>query len=381
MCKLSFLFLSANTPWVYALANNLAKQYSTIATRFFDWRTYNRLQAIWPSSTPSPLLQRSINVLPPGYTGNFECLFRGTLQSRVTNWCEVLREASGEHPWVIAPYPYLAPWVRRIPSEKLIYYNLDDYTLYKPSRKSRILALETELLERSALTLCLARFQAEKFQKWFPGKARSIYHFPLGVMEKYLNPHVQESPEQMTVGYIGNLVDRVDWQLVYSVARACSEIKFIFVGGLENSRSPVEKTWQTYREATLALPNTRHINKVSQEQVAQYYWFFAVTWIPYDIAHPFNQASCPTKIMDGIASGRPVLSTDIPECRLYSEWITIFYSIEQAIILIRKKLGRYGKGNSDSASKNAKQLEFAKKQTWGNRVKYFEDVILKTYDN
>ncbi|MEB3310430.1 MAG: hypothetical protein VKJ02_09365 [Snowella sp.] len=54
--------------------------------------------------------------------------------------------------------------------------------------------------------------------------------------------------------------------------------------------------------------------------------------------HPFNQADCPTKFMDGIASVRPILSTDIPECRLYPDWITIFDLIEDTIALIHEQL-------------------------------------------
>lgn len=42
--------------------------------------------------------------------------------------------------------------------------------------------------------------------------------------------------------------------------------------------------------------------------------------------------------MDGIASVRPILSTDIPECRLYPDWITIFDLIEDTIALIHEQL-------------------------------------------
>ncbi len=41
--------------------------------------------------------------------------------------------------------------------------------------------------------------------------------------------------------------------------------------------------------------------------------------IPYRADHPFNIACCPTKIMDYMAAGRPVVSTDLPECELYSD--------------------------------------------------------------
>jgi glycosyltransferase involved in cell wall biosynthesis len=376
MGKLSFLFLSANTPWVYALAEALVKYHTTHATRFYDWSNYRRLRPTWPNTNPLSLLKRSMHVLPPGYAGHLERLFRPYLQTSIQRWCQQLQKTSGEHPWVVAPYPYLAPWVRNVPSQRLIYYNLDDYVLYQPSRKERILELEEELLERAAITLCLSQSQVEVLQKRYPNKAERIHHYPLGVVDSYLNLQPEQPPQPMTVGYVGNLIERMDWRLIYQVAQACPEITFIFVGGLDGfAGGNSGQNWQLEREAVLALSNVRHIGKVPQAQVTQYYWSFAVNWIPYVVTHPFNQAACPTKIMDGIASGRPIVSTDIPECRLYPEWINIFHSVEEAIAQIRRQLSVAEK--PEAGEKRLKQLEFARQHTWSIRAQTLENWLLQ----
>ncbi len=367
MPPVSFLFLVANTPWVYALAESLGEKYSTHATRFYDWRNYNRLRPTWPARSPLQL-QRSLKTLPPGYVGYLEPLFRLYLQWQVQKWSRQLQETTGETPWTIVPYPFSAPWVRHFPPERLVYYNLDEYVHYQPQRKEQILAQEAELVERAALTLCLSQFQVEILQQRYPKKAASIHHFPLGVVDDLVNPQPEQSPEPMTVGYIGNLIDRVDWLLVQYVAKACPEVTFIFVGGLDGSAGEVRnKNWQTERAIALALPNVRHIEKVPQQEVGRYYWSFSINWIPYDIHHPFNRASCPTKVMDGIASSRPVLSTDIPECCLYPEWITIFHSVDEAASLIRYHLGQID--TSEASQKCLQQREFATQQTWQYRAK------------
>jgi len=376
MKKLCFLFLSANTPWVYALAEALAANYPTHGTRFYDWLSYRRLGPNWSNSTPPALIQRTMEVLPPGYAGSLEPIFRAYLQWKIHNWCNQLQKITGEFPWVVAPYPYLAPWVRQIPSQKLIYYNLDDYVLYQPSRKDKTLAQEAELVERAAITLCLAQYQVEALGKRYPHKAKSIHHFPLGVVDTYINPKLEKPPEPMTVGYIGNLIERVDWQLVYQVAQACPEVTFIFVGGLNDFAGGNHKhNWQVEREAALNLPNVRHVGKVPQEQVTKYYWSFALNWIPYDVTHPFNQASCPTKVMDTIATGRPVLSTDVPECRLYPEWIRIFNSPQEAITLIQQQLNL--QGTPEANQKSVQQLDFAANQTWSVRAKTLASLLTK----
>ena len=374
MSNLSFLFLSANTPWVDAVAEALGKNYPTHAAYFYDWLTYSRLRPSLPNTAP-PLLKRSMNIFPPGYAGKLEWLFRPYLQQQIQRWCYQLQNSKGEHPWVIAPYPYLAPWVRNIPKQRLIYYNLDDYALYQPSRKNKILEMEAELVEKAVLTLCLSKFQVEVLQKLYPQKAERIYHYPLGIVNSYINSQPERSPEPMTVGYIGNLGDRVNWQLVYQIALACADTTFVFVGSLDDvTGGSTSQDWQKDRVTALALPNIRHIAKVPQAQVVKYYWSFAVNWIPYAVTHPFNQASCPTKIMDGIASGRPILSTDIPECRSYPEWITIFHSVEDAIALIREQLALSDK--PEVFENSLKQLEFAHQNTWQARAQTLEKLLL-----
>lgn len=362
---ISFLFLGGNSPWTYGLAEALAQRHHTHAIAFYDWRTYQLLRPTWSSRTSPPLLQKSMQVLPSGYAGRLEKFFRFYLQQLIRQWCRQLKQDSGEHPWAIASHPYLAYWVRKVRPERLIYYNFDDYVLYRPNRKDIILKQEKELVERAAITLCASYSQLSALQKSHPHRADRIHHYPHGVVDTYLNPQLEDPPEARTVGYVGNLGDRVDWQLVRQVAQACPEITFVFVGGLDRQESHPEN-WQVERAAVLALANVRHIQKVPADRVAQHYWSCAINWIPYVVKHQFNQAACPTKIMDGIASGRPIVSTDIPECRLYPEWISIFHSAEGAIDLLRRQLALSAKAEAIDTSK--KQIEFARQNTWQMRV-------------
>ena len=370
MDNLSFLVLSANNTGVYALAEALAESHPTHAASFYDWLNYRRIRPTWPSARATPpLLKRSRQVMPTGYAGQLEWLFRPYLQRQIQRWCHKLQKSTGSHPCVVCPYPYLAPWVRNIPAEKLVYYTYDDYVLFWADRKERILQQEAELVERASLTLCASQFQVESLKKRYPEKAERIRHYPHGVVDAYLNPMLSNPPMPMTVGYVGNLIERVDWRLAYQIVRGCPEITFVFVGGLEGGIGGQD--WQVDRELVLKLPNVRHIGKVPQEQVAQYYWSFAVSWIPYDVTLPFNQACSPTKIMDSIASANPVLSTDVPECRLYPEWITIFNSAEEAIAQIRRLMTQGG--TPEAREKRFRQLEFALKHTWSSRAQTLEN--------
>lgn len=372
MSKYSFLILSANSPWTYGMAEALAYSYHTHAVQFYDWRTYHLIHPAWTSRAPPPLLQRSMPVLPTGYAGRLEGLFRLYLQYLIKNWCQQLKRVSEVNPWVIASEPYNTPWVRHVAPNRLIYYNFDDYSLYRPNQKDKILEQEKELIERAALTLCASHSQTVTLKMRHREKATSIHHYPHGFVNNYLNPQPQASPEPLTVGYVGNLGDRLDWQLIYQVIKACPEVTFVFVGGLDEQIMIEQGNWQATRQKVLGFSNVRHIGRVSSDQVASYYWTFAVNWIPYVVEHPFNQAACPTKIMDGMASGHPIISTDVPECRLYPTWISIFCNAEGAIELIRKQLSQ---STSIVVDKRLKQLDFAKTHIWENRVRTLEKML------
>jgi hypothetical protein len=85
--------------------------------------------------------------------------------------------------------------------------------------------------------------------------------------------------------------------------------------------------------------------------------------MPYAMDHPFNIASCPTKIMDALASGRPFLATDIPEVRLYPDRIPTCSTPEEAAAALRVLLTR------TAVHHVLAQVAYAATQTWAHRAR------------
>lgn len=316
-----FLFLSANAPWVSRLADAMAEHRPTTAMRFYDLLTWRRFRPKW-SEPRAPGLRRVLRVLPPGYAGRLEPLFRPLLRAMIRGEIARLRRrAGGADPFVVVPYPYLAPWVEGVADDRLIYHCVDEYTLYDPARTETIRAHEDRLVARARLTTCTAQFQVDALRRRHPQRARDIVHLPNGVDARFLNPDPTRAPVPSTVGYVGNMVDRVDWALVCAVARLAPDLAFDFTGPLD----PADDTlaWVRDRARALALPNVRLHAPVAQAAVADVYRRSAVNWMPYVVDDAFNRASCPTKIMDALASGRPFVGTALPECLLYPDFVHV----------------------------------------------------------
>ena len=363
------LVLSANTPWVYSLAQCLADHTPVTAVRFYDWKTYLRMRPRWPESV-SPN-RRMMVALPPGYAGRLEPIFRPLVRGILAREEARLRKLSaGAAPLVICPYPYLVPWVRNIPANRLVYYNLDEYPFYEPSRKQRILRLEGELIAHAGMTICLSMQQVKVLRARNPAHATKIHHFPLGVAEGFLNPEPDARPLPGTVGYVGNLADRMDWGLIAAVAERMPNTKFHIVGRLAGgSTDSRDKSWQDQRRRTLGLANVIYEGEVPQGRVHEHYWRYAVNWMPYDTKHGFNIASCPTKIMDALASGRPFVSTDIPEVRLYPGRIHVASTPEAAVATLGSIL------LGEICHDFREQVNFAASQTWPHRARQFIELI------
>ena len=118
----------------------------------------------------------------------------------------------------------------------------------------------------------------------------------------------------------------------------------------------------------MGLANVFYKGVVPQNDVGSLNRSFSLNWIPYDVASPFNFASCPTKLMDGLASGRPLVSTAIPECMLHAAFIHIVRSPQDAAGAIRELL-------RNPLPCSEEQVSYAEGHTWENQSNKFLNTL------
>ena len=95
--------------------------------------------------------------------------------------------------------------------------------------------------------------------------------------------------------------------------------------------------------------------------------------MPYAPDLPFNRSCSPLKLFPGLASGQPVISSDIPECRLYPEWVSIYKNVDEAVALITNAIKTAE--SPESRQRRYKQIEFACKNTWADRAKRLVEIL------
>jgi glycosyltransferase involved in cell wall biosynthesis len=104
--------------------------------------------------------------------------------------------------------------------------------------------------------------------------------------------------------------------------------------------APVDEPWWRTCTRFLARENVHVVGWRAQADLARYYQAFDVSLIPYLADHPFNMACNPTKIMDAMGSGRPIVATALPECRLHAERFDVVEDADAFLAAVRRILDR-----------------------------------------
>ncbi len=305
------------------------EQVSTLLLKCADVRVAWKMgQRPWtwnkPAEQTAPGLWRRDLVLPSGWMKKYPAIGMRPIARTIRRWHA---KTSADHPLaLVMTYPYYLHLADRVWPDRLIYFNVDDYRLYWPNVADEVTRLEHRAVRESDLTVCTSLHRAKELRAAVPEAADRIRHLPHGAPSSSIADSPQDLPGEAPaeiahlprpwIGYVGTLEDRVDWSLLAGVAKTNPTASVVLVGRIGPDGSTA---WQVERRDCLALPNVHAIGWRDQSTIDAYNRSFDVGLIPYRVDHPFNVASCPTKIMDYMAAGRPVVSTDLPECRLYRQ--------------------------------------------------------------
>jgi hypothetical protein len=324
-----------------------------------------------PARGVNAKLWRQNLALPSGWMKKFPRLGMRPIERAIRQWRD--RVARGSPLALVMTYPHYLYLHDLVRPDLSVYYNIDDYTLYWPKYAHKIQELEQLTVARADLTLCSSNLRAEQLRQTVPGAADRIRHFPHGAPSHSVEPAPYHRPAappddiahlpRPILGYVGSMEDRVDWQLLEQLARQFPSASLVLIG-----RIPAlgVDPWQQNMRRLLALPNVHPIGWRHQDALASYNRAFDVVLIPYLVDHPFNVACCPTKIMDSMGSGRPILSTDLPECRLYRHLFDVADSNDEFLDRAQRLIAA---GSDDGRA--ALRHEHAAQNTWAkvaNRV-------------
>ncbi len=247
---------------------------------------------------------------------------------------------------------------------KLIYDYIDRWYGVFPKSHS-MLVEETALLTNVDAVVATARLlkeNAEAFntRAFYIPNAADFEHFYKAADKKHQYNLFVKSPR---IGYIGNLANWFDDELVQAVATRRPEWIISLIGS-----GPANM------ESLSRLENVNLVGEVPYESLPSYLCEFDLCIIPFKLM-PVTAVTDPVKFYEYLAAGKPVVATNLPELRPYDEFVYLANNPTEFEELINVAL------MEDNEAKKAQRIEFARRNTWEHRFKQYHEIILDILEN
>ncbi|MCA1629221.1 MAG: glycosyltransferase [Acidobacteria bacterium] len=230
--------------------------------------------------------------------------------------------------WTYLPTDTTLDLVRTLKHRELVYYCAADFTQLTP-QPERLRAAERELLKRCDVVFAVCTGLAQTCAEDNP----NVHVFPAGVnldafpldafpLDDIIDGDTAAGATADTsvfadselanlarplIGYVGGMHRHVDFELLKSAARARPEWSWVCVGAL-----------QADTRCLADLPNVHLLGQKPHEELVNYIRRFDVCIVPY-VNSVYTRTVVPTKINEYLATGKPVVSTDIPTVCEFNE--------------------------------------------------------------
>lgn len=254
--------------------------------------------------------------------------------------------------------------VRRLPRRELVYYCVDDMSAFKGVPSEIIGGLDKAMTKEANVVFAVSKELYKK--KRILNK--NTFYSPHGVDFELFNKAVTEKDVAIPVdisdipkpivGFYGLISsDWIDYDLVRYISEKRPDCSFVFVGKVD-----------TLKEALPKADNIYYLPVKPYEELYKYSRFFDVAILPFNI-NKLTIHSHPLKILEYLASGKPVVSIEIPEVMQYESVIDIAQDRDDFLRRISERL----KNNTEEMVE--KRTRFASSNSWEKRFYEIQNTI------
>lgn len=257
---------------------------------------------------------------------------------------------------------------------KVIYDFVDEFSEHLsgvPVTES-ILNAHRMLLENKENVLVIST--AEKLQEVvneIRGEKNSILA-PNGVNLEDFKIETKEIPEKLKpvlakgkpiIGYFGALARWFDYELIEKLAKDRPQYEIVLLG---------IKYDGSYEKSNLnSLGNVNYMGTVEHSQLINYARYFNVSTIPFKV-NDITEATSPVKLFEYMAIGKPIVTTNLRECRKYKS-CKIGKNHDEFINYIDDAINYL----SMDKEYNELILKESQENTWDNRAEKIKDAMMK----
>jgi len=269
--------------------------------------------------------------------------------------------------WLFPPHPYLDVLVEIMPHSFTVAQIVDDFTKVDPAFWLHDAAMDQypRVSEFSDVVLTSSQVNYDKFRH---GQAQ-CYLFENAVDESFIAAP-SDLPSRISadiprLGYVGWITDRTDLSLIKDIARRRPDWK-IEIAGPQRGHLIEES-------GLMALPNVSYLGPIPYNEVAIFLQSLDVCLIPHRDT-PYSKSMSPLKLYQYLASGRPVVSSDVAGLEDFREYVHVANSYDDFVDAIEDAL------ENDTVELSSLRIDKACNETWDKRVRNIYDAVCQHLD-
>ena len=236
-----------------------------------------------------------------------------------------------------------------------VYYCTDEWSQFSYVDSARIVKMERRLMEMADIVFCTSRTLLETKKAFNPETHLASHGVDFAHFSQTLDENTAMAPELAgmkgpVLGFFGLIHDWIDIDLIGYLAQQRPDWNLVMIGSVkvDNSRWTQQK-------------NIHWLGRKSYESLPSYCRGFTVGLIPF-VLNELTRNVNPIKLREYLSAGLPVVSTNLPEVALCSEWCDVALTKEQFLAACDKAIAE------DSPAARRKRADAMRAEDWDNKV-------------
>lgn len=264
--------------------------------------------------------------------------------------------------WFVAPH--IAYFLDYLPKNLVVYYCTDKVSQMPGVNIAAIEAMEDKLLKQANLVFATAQHLLDRLNE--KNLNKNIFYSPHAVDYQHF-AKAQDKPLTLAqelkelrhpiIGYVGLLERWIDIELIGYIAKQRPNWSVVLIGRVAVNIDELKKENNIY-----------FLGVKPYEQLPNYMKNFDVCISPFRI-NELTKSVNPIKLKEYLASGKPIVSSGLPEIEKFKDMVEIADSYEEFVNKIQDVL------INDNQEKIRIRMEFVSQDSWPNRVEKISQII------
>lgn len=218
-------------------------------------------------------------------------------------------------------------------NEKKFAFDAIDNWLYHPQNKKYydLIQKNYNIIDEKADVI----FTVSESLKGVFKLQNNIHCIPNAVDKDYFKECIRSycNNKTMTIGYVGKIQDRVDFDLIEKCLIEFNDCKFLFLG-------PVLSCHEKVKYLSTKYKNIEFVGDIHYDILPRKMKEIDIAIIPH-LVNNFTESMSPLKLYEYLSAGKQVITTKIAGVNEFSKYVYISENKEEFIINIKKAINLY----------------------------------------